>query len=888
MSQRTLWNVGWRYLLRHPWQSVLMILGITLGVAVVVAVDLANASASRAFDLSTETVAGRATHQISGGPQGLDEAVYTRLRLSGLVDAAAPVVTNYISSPQLGGRPLQLLGVDPFAEPPFRDYLGGAGGKANAARPAPAVGDLTAFLTRPGALLISQDLAQRYNLAACVEGVSATQDPSFATSIAGPPNCRLILEVAGRQQTAFIAGLLQPADTLSRRALDNLVISDIATAQELTGRLGKLDRIDLILPSQPGSQTSQPPAALLQQIQALLPSNARLQPVEARAGTVEQMTSAFRINLTALSLLALVVGMFLIYNTMTFSVVQRRPLFGILRCLGVTRNEVFALVLAEALIVGLLGAAFGVALGVLLGQGAVRLVTQTINDLFFVVNVSGIQIPVSSLLKGAFLGITATLLTAAPPAWEAASVPPRAALSRSGLETKARRAVRIAALVGLMLIVAGLLSLAYPTRSLVISFAGTFAIIVGFAMLAPVVTGFLMRWAIPVFGRLLGTLGRMAPRDVVNSLSRTSIAVAALMVAVSVTIGVSLMVSSFRHTVIAWLGQTLQGDIYISAPSLTSTTPSSSIDPAVVEMARSWPGVHRADLLRSVTVDSPAGPVHLATTDNFSVAEERLFVSNDVPPQAMWAELQAGAVLVSEPFANREGLPRHGGKVILDTDQGPHEFPVIGIYYDYASPQGTVLMDLSYYRQLWQDPDITAIALRLAPGVALDPLVRQLQDALASRQELLIRANRTLREEVLVVFDRTFAITGALQILATIVAFIGVLSALLSLELERQRELGILRAVGMTVRQVWGLIMLETGLLGAVAGLFAMPTGYVLALILVYIINRRSFGWTLQMQIGGAPFVQALFIAVLAALLAGLYPAWRMSKGTAADNIRYE
>jgi putative ABC transport system permease protein len=858
----SLTRIAYRFLFRHPWQTVLMVLGITLGVAVVVAVDLANASASRAFDLSAESVTGRATHHISGGPEGLDEALYTVLRRQGLVQDAAPVLTDYVSSPQLGSRTLQLLGIDPFADAPFRDYLGPSGSSST------GLAGLTAFLTRPGALLISSDLAQSYGLKDCPAGSET-------------PACQVSLEVNGKTSPAFIAGLLQPADALSRRALDGLVIADIATAQELTGRLGKLDRIDLILPADQS-------AALSARLQAVFPVGVRLQPVEARSGALAQMTSAFRVNLTALSLLALVVGMFLIYNTMTFSVVQRRPLFGTLRCLGVTRQEVFGMVMGEALLVGILGAGLGIGLGVLMGLGAVRMVTQTINDLFFVVTVRGVQIPPSSLVKGAVLGVAATLLTAAPPAWEAASVPPRLALSRSGLESKARLAVTVAAGVGLALIVLGIVILMAPTRSLVVSFSGTFAEVVGFAMLAPLVTRLLMRAVLPLLGRIWGSLGRMAPRDVVNSLSRTSIAIAALMVAVSVTIGVSLMVGSFRHTVVTWLGQTLQGDVYISVPSQTATTHSAPVNPAVVEQARLWPGVARVDVLRSVDVDAPQGPIHIAATDNFSVGNERLYLALEGPVGTVWSRMQQGAVLVSEPLANRLSLPRQGSQVTLNTDQGPHTFPVIGIYYDYASTQGTVLMDLDTYRSLWQDPSITAVDLRLAAGADPDTVANGLQTSLAPIQNLLVRPNRALRQDVLVVFDRTFAITGALQLLATIVAFIGVLSALLSLELERQRELGILRAVGLTVRQLWGLVLLETGLMGTAAGLLAMPTGYALALILVYIINLRSFGWTLQMQVLPAPFIQALAVAVIAALLAGIYPAWRMSRKTEADAMRFE
>lgn len=878
--RRILWTIGWRYLLRHPWQSALMVVGIMLGVAVMVAIDLANASASRAFDLSTEAVAGRATHQITGGPRGLDQALYTRLRRAGLGLPLAPVVSEYVYSPQLGEQPMQLLGLDPFAEAPFRDYLtgggvsGGLGGDPNAIAGRQTI-DLSAFLTQPGAVLISQDVAERY-------GLSAGQT--------------ITLELSAGTRPAWIAGLIRPQNDLARRGLDGLILGDIAAVQELTGREGVIDRIDVILGDPLTPQPSLPSGERGGEgrLRALLPPSARLEAVSARSGAVAQMTSAFRVNLTALSLLALVVGMFLIYNTITFSVVQRRPLFGTLRCLGVTRVEIFGLVMSEALLVGLLGSGLGLGLGVLMGQGAVRLVTQTINDLFFVVSVRGVQIPLDSLVKGLAIGLAATLATAAPPAWEAASVPPRLALSRSGLESKAQRAMKAAAWAGVGFLLAGGGLLALPAGGLrlgrlaidglVISFAATFAAVVGCALLVPVVTGFLARRAAP----LGSALWRMAARGVSASLSRTAIAVMALMVAVSVTIGVAVMVGSFRKTVVAWLGETLQGDVYISVPGLSAATPTAPLKPEALAALRAQPGVVDLYVLRAAAVDSPGGPINIDATDNARVGYERAFLALDAPPEQVWPRLLEGAVLVSEPFANRTGLPQHGGQVTLDTAGGPRSFPVIGIYFDYASTQGTVLMALPVYQAAWQDSSLTAAALRLAPGQDVDAVVAALQERLRPVQRLAVVANAALRREVLVVFDRTFAITGALQLLATVVAFIGVLSALLSLELERQRELGILRAVGMTARQLWAMILMETGLMGAAAGLLSMPTGYLLALILIYIINRRSFGWTLQMQLAPQPFLQALAVAVIAALLAGLYPAWRMSRMITSEAIRSE
>jgi putative ABC transport system permease protein len=860
---RPLLNAGWRYLLRHPWQTVLMVLGIALGVAVVVAIDLANTSASQAFDLTTDAVAGRATHQIVGGPTGLDEATYVRLRVEGGVDLAAPVITEYITSPQLGNRPIRLLGVDPFAEAPFRSYLldapvGSAAGLA-------AVGRWVAFLTQPGTLLISEDLAREQGLA---EGD------------------RISLDAAGRRSEGVIVGLLRPADALSRRALDGMALADIATAQEITGKLGRLDHIDLILPEGDTAAASR--------IAALLPPDAQIVAVQARSGALAQMTAAFRTNLTALSLLALVVGMFLIYNSMTFSVVQRRPLFGTLRCLGATREEIGWLVLVEAAVVGAVGSLLGLGLGILLGQGAVRLVSQTINDLYFVVSVRGVAIEPASLVKGAVLGVVATIGSAALPAWEAASVPPRLALTRSALEEKARRAVPLTAAGGALALLAGGALLGIPTRNLVLSFAGIFFVTIGFALLTPAVTVVLMKGGAPILDRIAGVLGRMAPRSVTGTLSRTAVAIAALMVAVSVTVGVGLMVGSFRGTVITWLGQTLWGDIYISAPTLTAARSSAPLDPAAWEIARQWPGVQRAEVLRSVEVASPEGQIAVAAVSDPDFTHPRIFVSTDGGREAAAQAVKNGAVLASEPLANRLGLPAHGAHITLITDRGPHDFPIAGIYRDYSSSQGVVMMGLDLYRSLWNDPAITAISLTLAPGVDPDTVVRELRDRLASiqpaqrAQRVLVQPNKVLRAEALNVFDRAFAITGALQLLAAVVAFIGVLSALLSLQLERGRELGLLRAVGLTARQLRGVVLLETGLMGAAAGVLALPTGLALALILIYVINRRAFGWTLQFQAKPEVFLQALVLAVGAALLAGIYPALRMSRMQAAEALRGE
>jgi putative ABC transport system permease protein len=228
-----------------------------------------------------------------------------------------------------------------------------------------------------------------------------------------------------------------------------------------------------------------------------------------------------------------------------------------------------------------------------------------------------------------------------------------------------------------------------------------------------------------------------------------------------------------------------------------------------------------------------------------------------------------------------------GDELTLQTDRGVRSFSIVGVAVDF-DVNNVVFMHDPIYRSLWDDRQISAIALFVAPGEEVEAKVNEIRAALAGQEELLVRSNRSMRTNALEIFDRTFAITVALQLLATIVAFIGILSTLMSLQLERSREIGVLRSAGMTRRQLWRLSLLETGLLGATAGLLAMPLGILLAVILIYIINLRSFGWTLAMQLQPSEFVQAFLVALGAALLAGLYPAWRMGQMSPASALRSE
>ena len=849
---RLLWRSSLRYLQQHAWQAGLALLGVALGVAVVVAIDVANESARRAFLLATQSIVGRATHQIVGGPNGVSEEVYRRLRLTGKVRALAPVVESDVAATDYPGRIFHLLGVDAFAEVPFRPYLSSAGTTPD--------NDFLAFLTQPATGLIAARTARQLGL---------------------DIGDRLSVRVGTRHQAVTLVGLLDPPESRVASAVEHLLITDIATAQEILGLVGQLSRIDVLAPE---GKTGQ---KLLATIRQLLPAGVEILSSRGRSQAIEQMTRAFQLNLTALSLLALIVGAFLIYNTMTFSVVQRRSLLGLLRTQGVTRCEICLLVLGEAVCVGGVGTVAGIGLGILLSHGLVQLVTRTITDLYFVLTVRELALTPVVLGKGLLLGIGASLLAALRPAWEATATPPRVTLQRSSLETRARQTAPRTMLLGLLALAAGLGGLWLSGTNLWLSFGSLFGVLLGCVLMTPLATVGCIRLLQPLLSAWGGTLGRLCGRSVVATLSRTAVAIAALMVAVSVTVGVGIMVQSFRQTVVRWLESSLHADVYIAPPSLIARRSDSTLDPALVKRLASAPGIARVNTYRGLQVESHLGLTQLVALD---LAERSYtaftFILGD--PHAVWPAFQnEAAVIISEPYAYRHQLSLNDA-LQLRTDRGEHVFRVVGIFTDYGSDQGIVMMSRHTYDRWWQDALVSSLGVYAEPNTDVDRLVASLRGLAGAEHEVLIRSNRTLRDASLEIFDRTFTITTVLHLLTTVVAFIGVLSALMALQLERARELGVLRATGYTPGQVWGLMTSQTGLMGLIAGLLAVPVGVGLALILVLVINRRSFGWTLQIEIAPEILVQAIGMAVVAALLAGLYPALRMARTSPALALREE
>ena len=845
---------------RHFTQSALVVLGVAVGVAVIIAIDIANSSAQRAFAFTTRSLRGQATHQIQGGPSGLPLSLYVDLRKSLGVSRVAPIITGYLRSPELGDSPLQLLGVDPFAEAPFRNYLRGlpvADDRGDFA-------DLQTFLLEPDALYLSAALAERFG----VELGDA-----------------IWLESGSSTRRMRILGLLTAQDAFSTATLENLLLVDIATAQELVGAPGRLSRIDLIIDEASG----------LSPIESILPPGTSLTSTVQAESALGQLTAAFRTNLSAFSLLALIVGAFLIFNTISFSIVQRRELLGILRALGATGEQLFAIFLGEALVLGVLGCVLGVGLGLIFGRFTVDYVTQAITDLYFTIQVSGIILDGATLARGILVGMLVSAVAAALPALKASRTPPIQSLRRSQGEEVANRVAGQLFLLGggLWLAAYGLLRGLDIGASLELGFVALTGFILGGAFFAPALMVLIMRLSGPLQERLFGFYGRLAPRLVMRALSRTGLAVAALTVSVSVIIGISSMIGSFRLSVIEWLEQSLRAEIYLASPTLGTNQPALNVDPAFLARVRQLPGVEwitHNRVMRVLDADRPESPALTINAASGDVARGGRILrwSTLVEPEQYWTALEEGALMVSEALANRLNLAPPNNQLTLETERGPQNFPIVAAYADFSSDAGALLMARSVYDRYFDDPYISTVAIFLAKDADAAAISRELAQEILPGTGLSLRSFGELRDDALRTFDQVFAITLALRYLATLVSFIGIVAAMLSLQLENASSYGVMRALGMTPRQLWLLTFAQTGTMGWFAGVLAIPIGALIALLLVDVINLRSFGYSIPFEFPPTVWLGAFATALLAALSAAIGPAWQLSRLETATVIRAE
>ncbi len=843
--------VAWRAISRDRLRSLITVLGVALGVAVVLAIRLANDGVLQSFRTSLDHVAGKSPLQVSAGEVGFDETLLPVIAGTPGVAHAVPVVEAVTPVAGLPGQVLLVLGVDVLADVGVRDYRG----------PTLELADPLQLLAEPDAILLTERFARAHDLT--VNGSIRLLTPT------GP-------------KTFVIRGLL--ADQGAARTMDGqFAVLDIAAAQLHFGKLGRLDRVDLLLDEQ--ADPDRVAAALHQR----LPPDLTVERPEARNAQVEQMLLSFQLNLFVLSLIALFVGVFLVYNTMSVSVVRQRRQIGILRGLGVSRRQVLLAVAAEGGLIGVLGSALGVALGVLLARGTLGAVSQTVSALYAFVRPGELRLPPEVIFQAVLLGCGTAVISSLLPALEAATATPHETMAAASLERRHHPWLVACAGFALVLAAYGLAQGSPLAGRPLLGYGAALCLLLGTALTCP---AFLLVCQRALAGSLGGArflAWRVATGNLGRALRRNAVTIGAMVVGLAMLVSVSTMIQSFRRTVEVWIQQTIRADLYLSRATRLIKGADTRLPAGTLEEVRRIPGVADVDGFRGLRVEDGRGGRFLLGAGDFDVMARRgrlLFRHGDSATILRQAK-DEDRLIVSETFAERYRL-REGDEVTLHPPGQTVRLRIAGVYYDYTTEGGLLVMDKSLFQRLWRDPWLTSIVVYVAPGLDPQTVRREILRRLPPHEELVVLSNRELKARILEIFDQTFTITYALEVVALVVAALGILNTLIASVLERTREIGILRSVGFTRGGVQRAILCEAAFMGMLANVLGALSGVALSLILIYVINKQSFGWTIQFAFPARLIAEYAVLTLAASLAAGCFPAWRASRLPIAEAVRYE
>ena len=812
-----------RPMFADPVRALLTVAAVALGVAVIVAVDLASEASMGSFRSSLESLEGSASYEITQ-VGGIAETVYGDLvRLAEPLDFS-PRIESFALLPETGEQ-VALFGVD-------------------------LVGDT---------MLAEQGAMPRPGFSELIDVSSVWVTESLGVS----PGDTLELIVGDRRLEIEVQGLLDTTLAVAGR----FVVMDVALAQRVLGRMGRLDRIYVYTRGVERDWSAV--------IAPLVPAAASILPAGTGTEDSRRMLGAFRWNLRMMSYATILVGAFLIYNTISAYIVRRRQQIGVVRAVGASRTMVRAAFVFEGAVFGILGVAAGLALGRLLAIGAVDAVGQTVSSLYVSSTPGEVAFRPWTIAIGAIAGIGVSVLSAWWPAREAAGVTPTEAMAGAALDynvrTTSHRSTAAAVVLALLAVVFCLMP---PLGRIPVGGYLALVCLVGAtAMVSPrvstLVLGVAGRWLVAPFG----VIGAIAARGLAASLNRTSVIVTAMAVATALIVGMAMMVGSFRETVVTWVEHRLQADFYVSPAGGGGRGSSSTMSEEAAARLEAVPGVVDVGRYRTYPIryrDTPA-TVGLADVALYGRHSGIRFLEGPAPG-AIWPTLAAGeSVIVSELFSYRHDV--HTNDTIA-LPLGAHvvEFQVAGVFYDYSGERGFVIGDRGALLRYLPDPRVSSVAVYLQPDADFEESREAVVRALAGL-EVVVTPSRTLRERSIEIFDRTFAITYALEVIAVFVAILGMAEALLNLVFDRRVELAQLRMHGASMAQIRSLVLVQAGLLGLVACLLGLVLGAAWSQVNLLVIHKQSFGWSVQFHWPGAYLAGALGLIFAASVVSGLYPA---------------
>ena len=844
--------VSWPYVRKHALRTALTLAGIVLGVAVFVAMRAANESVLGTFQQTLQRVAGATELQVTSGAAGFEEEILDRVQALPEVGVAAPVVEAVAATGLAGQGNLLILGVDMTGDRSLRDYSMESGDDA-------VIDDPLVFLAQPDSLMVTAAFAERNRLSV---------------------NDRVALETVDGRKEFVVRGVLKSGG-MSSAFGGNIAIMDIYAAQHVFGRGRRFDRIDIALA--PGVTVE----AGGQALRAALGTGFEVQTPAARGQSFSSLLRIYRLMLRFSSVAALVIGMFIIYNSFAIAVTQRRKEIGILRALGATRRQIGALFLGESFLGGLVGSALGVAAGYALSGVVAGRAGQFLEGLVGVSQGAitvGIEPWLIALAMG--IGVVTSTLAAAWPARTAAAVDPVKALQKGLAQLPSARASRVRAIAAALAVVVAAVLLT-ATSSLGSFYLGYFTAMAAALLLTPILSTWLARAMRPALRAMRPVEGPLAIDSLLTAPRRTSATVAALMLAIALAVGLGGSALATHRNITEYATQALNADFFVTA-SPTLTGRDYRFPETMTAELTALDGIREVQRMRQPRIQYGNSRLLVMSTDVAGLARtsRRTAIAGD--PDDMLRRTAAGEALIgSENFATLNRL-QLGDVVELNTPSGPLRLPLAGIVRDYGDQEGSVMIDLSVYRRFWNDQSVDFFRVFLQPGVDQTAAKERILARFADHRRVFVLSSREVRDYVDRLTDQWFAMTRVQVIIAILVAILGIVNSLTVTIADRRRELGILQAVGALRSQVRTAIWMEAACIAVIGVLLGLVVGAV-QLYCVLELSYRDYPGLRFDYVYPATLAALLFpVMLFTAWVAALGPAESSVRGSLVEALEYE
>lgn len=822
--------------------SFLSILGVALGIGLFVGVRAASDRAIASFEGDIQGINPRVTHEIIAR-SGVDfpDHVYALVRRA--EDDSFPILrtTGYIQS---SGTPIQIIGLYTVRAV----SLAGEGENGRY--------DMEGYYRTPNGVLIPASLARKLSVG--VGGVlrASVYDRIFDLKIIGILNSQRI-----------------PGDTL---------IMDLGNFQEFLGRVGYLTKIDLVVDDREAEK-----------IEEMLPDYLTVQRKEKVIENQRALMASFRYNLLFVSLIAVLVGIFLLYNTIFVSMVKRRREIGILRGLGIGRKTVMALFTIQGLFLGITGSLIGAVLGQFFAFYSIKAVENTVSTIYGGVSLAGIFLAGKDILSSLGLGFSVSLVASVIPAYESSKVMPCEALHEGSFEGKYKEYQKVLSSIGVLSIAGGgvVSYIDYrvpPFDFPYLAYCGVLLLILGFTLLSPLYLRATLRVIKSPISRVFKGSGKLATGEIGGSLYRFSVALMSVAISSALVFALLTSIYSLRSSLKMWIDRNITADVFIKPASCLSNYCYTPLSREVVEVLENYPEVAGVDRFRVLQVELFGKKVvaGFGETNKLRKFGNKKYFKEGDAERLMRLE-NAKEVSISDYLSVKYNLKK-GDEVVLRTPRGREAFTVNNSFISYSTTGGFVYLDRRWLREFWGLNDATQVSIYLKEGRNVSQFIEKLRNRFSRDYSLEIMNNRELRERILSIFNKSFSITYAIELIAIVVSLIGMVNALLVLVLEKRRELSIIRYLGGSFGQIRNMIVLAAGVIGMAGVLLGTVMGPIISTVIIHVINRLSFGWDVSVRVPLLPLICLMGVLFVTSLTAGYIPTNIARKLNARDFISFE